>query len=215
MTRARALLAAAALVGAALLGALAVDALRWERRVAGDDLRFRAAPASSSLWRADALLPFAASQRLLGLRDDVGYRGSLRRFWPVRPGQAIVGPELEALRGQVQAELARISRSSPEGARRSHVLNLLGVLTIGRYYGTAYGVGSLGPTDPAERASVLRTALGLFQSAIEADPGNADAKLNLELLLRDPGAPEFLVDTPGGQAAEGRSTGAGRGGSGY
>lgn len=211
----RSVLSLAAVAGAALLVLLAVDAMRWERRLKADDARFAAAPMSVQLWQAQALLPAGATQRLLGLRDDVAYRRALRQFWPVRPGRPIMGPELETLRGVAETDLARISRSSTEAAPRAHLLNLLGVLTIGRYYGSYYGFTGGGPTDPAERALVLRTAIGLFQSAIEADPGTVDAKLNLELLLRDPGAQQFLVDTPAGSAAEGRATGAGAGGGGY
>jgi hypothetical protein len=125
------LLAAAAPVAAALLVVVALDALRWDRRLDGDDLRFRAAPASEGLWKTDALLPFHATRRLLGLGDDVAHRESLRRFWPVRPGQIIFGPEQEALRGEVQAEIGRISRTDPDRRRRARAMNMLGVLTLG------------------------------------------------------------------------------------
>lgn len=209
-------LSLASIVAAAVLVLVAVDALRWEHRMAADDRRLETAPASERLWHPSPLLPFSASERLLGLEEDISYRRTLRRFWTIRPGQAIMGPELEALRGQVEAELARHSRETSLAARRSHVLNLLGVLTIGRYYGVNYGAGTSGaPSDPAERVSVVRSAAGLFQAAVDVDGGNADAKLNLELLLRDQPAAEFLADTPTGQAAEGQGTGAGRGGSGY
>jgi hypothetical protein len=212
----RALVSLAALGGAALAVAVAADALRWEQRLATDDRRLVAGPASPGLWQPAPLLPFSASARLLGLREDVEYRRTLRRFWSVRPGQPIVGPDLEALRGQVESELARHGRDTSVAERRSHVLNLLGVLTVGRYYGTNFGAGTSGaPSDPAERAAIVRTALGLFQAAVEADGGNRDAKLNLELLLRDLGASEFVADTPAGQAEGGRGTGAGRAGAGY
>lgn len=211
----RVLLSLAALAGAALLVALAVDALRWEHRLSADDARLETAPASERLWDPAPLLPFASSERLLGLPDDVEYRRTLRRFWPVRPGQAIIGPELEAQRGQVEVELARLARARTD-ERRSHALNLLGVLTVGRYYGVNLGAGTSGaPSDPEERATIVRSAAGLFQAAIEAEPGNRDAKLNLELLLRDQPVAEFLADQPSGTAAEGQGTGAGRGGSGY
>lgn len=213
----RALSVVAAVAGAALLVALAVDVLRWDRALAADDLRFRASPAAAQgLWQPDVLLPFGATRRALGLDDDLAHRGALRRFWPVRPGQVVSGPELEAQRGQVQAELGRISRLDPDDRRRSRAMNMLGVLTVGAYYTSYYGFGAVGPGDPNERASVLRNAIGLFQNAVVTDPGNAEAKQNLELLLRDAGAAEIVVDDPSGQAAEGESAGAGlRAGSGY
>jgi hypothetical protein len=205
-----------AVVGAALLALVAVDALRWEHRLRADDRLFETAPASERLWHPGPLLPFSAAERLLDLRDDVEYRRTLRRFWTIRPGVAIIGPDLEALRGQVEAGLARHARDDSTSGRRSHTLNLLGVLTVGRYYGVDFGAGTSGaPADPAERLSVIRQSVGLFQAAVEAHGNNRDAKLNLELLLRDQGAAEFIADSPTGQAAEGQGTGAGRGGSGY
>ncbi|HVM16599.1 MAG TPA: hypothetical protein VM290_03365 [Gaiellaceae bacterium] len=209
----RTLASLAAVLGAAVLVVVAADVLRWERQLEGDDRRFAVAPASSGLWSPPVAVPGDAAARLVGVRDDVAYRRALRRFWPVRPGQVLVSPELEAQRGQVEAELARVSSAS-EGKRRAHALNLLGLFVVHRYHSGGFGSGTA-PTDPAERQATLRQAIGLFQSAIEADPATRDAKRNLELLLRDPGAQEFLVDTPSGQAAEGQGTGAGRGGTGY
>ena len=203
----------ASILAAAVLVVVAADALRWERQLEADDRRFTVSPVAPGLWAPPTLVPGDGSARMLGVRDDVAYRRTLRRFWPVRPGQVLVSPELEAQRGQVEAELARVSSAS-EGKRRAHALNLLGLFVVHRYHSGGFGSGTA-PTDPAERQATLRQAIGLFQSAIEADPATRDAKRNLELLLRDPGAQEFLVDTPSGQAAEGQGTGAGRGGTGY
>lgn len=209
----RTLLSLAALAGAVLLVALASDALAWERHVAADDRRFTAAPASPRLWSPPVVLPGRAAERVLAVGDDVEYRRMLRRYWPVRPGRALLSPELEAQRGQVEAELARVSAAAA-GPRRAHALNLLGLFVQNRYAMATGGTASA-PPDPAERAMVFRQAVGLYQAAVEADPANADAKRNLELILRTPPAAEFIGDDPSGSAAEGSGTGAGRGGSGW
>ena len=201
-------------MASALLVVVAIDTLRWARTIEDDDRRFVAAPASQGLWEADTLLPDAASRRMLAVGDDVSYRRTLRLYWPVRPGQPIVGPEAEIARGRVQTELSQLARADADPAQRSQALTALGVLTVGVYYSTYYG-SSGGPQDAAERAQVLRTAIGLFQGAIEADPGNAEAKRNLELLLRDQSAAQIVGDDPSGNAAEGDAPGAGRAGSGY
>jgi hypothetical protein len=204
--RGRLLLAAVATLGALLLAVVAVDALRWQQVLAGDDRRFRAVPASEHLWAPAAVLPFSSVERLLAVRDDVVYRHALRRYWTVRPGQAIFGAELETLRAKAEAELARLGGADREIRRRSAATNLLGVLMI---------AAQPPPQDPTERENLLRNATAAFRAAIELDATNDHAKLNLELALRDGGANQLGGDDPRGSAGEGQGSGAGRAGSGY
>ena len=75
-----------------------------------------------------------------------------------------------------QSSHAGAPRREPQ--RRARLLNLLGVLGMDRY-----------TADPANRAIIIRAAVDTFQSAIATDPENADAKFNLELVLRDFFAP--------------------------
>ena len=116
----------------------------------------------------------------------------------------IYGPRLENLFGEAQVAVGRLSRDDPDRARRSRALNLMGVFQISRNV-----------TDSAERVAVLRLGIGLFQGSVRLDESNADAKYNLELLLRDAGAAVLSGDVPSGQAGEGERSGAGRAGSGY
>jgi transcriptional/translational regulatory protein YebC/TACO1 len=69
--------------------------------------------------------------------------------------------------------------------------------------------------DQAEREAILRKAIHTFRSAVDTDPGNEDAKVNLELALRDAKATNLPGTDPSGGAAEGTISGQGTSGSGY
>ena len=70
------------------------------------------------------------------------------------------------------------------------------------------------PHRPRGKYQIL-TTIGLFKSAIKLDPDNADAKLNLELVLQDPQTETFVSGGPGGNPDAGRRGGTGSGGQGY
>jgi hypothetical protein len=197
--------ALAALLAVALI-VLAVDVLRWQSRLASGDVAFEAAPRTpGDRWAGGAVLPFWFAEPALGIDDDLAYRDGIQLFARVEPGEVqIYGPRLENILGEAQVAIGRLSRDDPELGRRSRALNLMGVFQISRTV-----------TDSAERIAVLRQGIGLFQGAVRLDESNADAKYNLELLLRDAGAAVLSGDVPSGQAAEGERSGAGRAGTGY
>jgi hypothetical protein len=176
--RERLLRAAAVLAipAAILLVALAVDVLRVPGELEGDDVRFQAAPRrQQGLWDDIGYLPSGVGKRVLGLHDDVAYRRTVALFLRVEPGTvSVYGPELEALRGRAQFELTRGSAEDPDPRRRANLLNLLGALSLERY-----------TSDLIRDQMTLRQAIVTFRSAVRLDPGNADAKLNLELALRN------------------------------
>jgi hypothetical protein len=203
-------------VGAVLalvLVVLAVDVLRWQSALGAADVSFDATPRSGAQrrWAVDGLLPGSLAKVALRVEDDLEYREAIQLFARVEPGQVqIFGPQLENLYGTAQVEVGRIGRVDPDSARRSRALNLAGVFQVGRQTTPSNQV-----TDSAERLAVLRQAIGLFQAAVRLDEHNDDAKLNLELVLRDAGAAVLSGDVPNGNAAEGERSGAGRAGSGY
>jgi hypothetical protein len=190
---------------AVVLIALAVDVLRTPGALERDDVRFEAAPSrQAGLWDGVDLAPGVVGS-LLALDDDLDYRRTMARFLRVEPGKVeIFGPELENLSGQVQLELTRGSAEDSNRERRSQYLNLLATMTLARF-------GS----DQAETETTLRRAIHLLRSAVETDPQNADAKLNLELALRNAKAVNLPGTDPSGDAAEGTISGQGRSGSGY
>ena len=78
----------------------------------------------------------------------------------------------EEARRRAESELRRLAQGRGEPARRSAAANLLGIL--------AWEDASL---DPAGAQGHVEASVESFQSAVRRDPGNEDAKYNLELLL--------------------------------
>jgi hypothetical protein len=190
---------------ALLLVVLAVDVLRTPGALERDDVRFEAAPSrQAGLWGGVGVAP-GVVESLLALDDDLEYRRTMARFLRVEPGKVeIFGPELENLSGQVQLALTQGSAEDANPQRRAQYLNLLATMTLARF-------GS----DQAETETTLRRAIHLLRAAVETDPQNADAKLNLELALRNAKATNLPGTDPSGDAAEGTISGQGRSGSGY
>jgi hypothetical protein len=197
--------ALAALAGAACL-ALALDVASVWREVAADDFRFEAAPSRQhALWEGVGLAPGALTTRVLGIEDDLAYRRTTLLFTRSRPGRApYPGPQLAALRGQTALELTRTSQAERSAERRSQLLNFLGTLPLDRRI-----------QDQAERASVLQTAIGIFESAVRVDPENVDAKTNLELVLRISNFASIPANQPSGERGGGTRSGSGSTGGGY
>ena len=186
-------------IAAVALIALAIDVLVTSRDVSASDFRFQnASTRQNGLWDDLGVLPGSWTERALGLDDDLAYRRATSSFAVVRPSDRAFDPRLESLRGQAQLELTRASQEESDDRRRSRLLTFLGVMPLDRV-----------TTDGDERAGILRTAIGIFQTAVETDSGNADAKLNLELLLRDALATSLPPNAPGGHPAGGPRSGPG------
>ena len=199
--------AAAVLAGVAALAlvAVALDVLRASADLESDDVSFEAAPRrQAGLWDQLGLLPRQPGAYLLGIDDDVAYRRTLAIWVRVPPGTDIFGPEQENLRGRLQSQLSETSAADSNATRRSHLLNLLGALSLERR-----------SSDPNESGNVLRKAIDNFRSSIELDPTNQDAKVNLELALRNAKAVNLPGTDPHSGAAQGSLSGQGRAGSGY
>jgi hypothetical protein len=195
------------LAGAAalVLVAVALDVLRAADELEADDVSFEAAPRQQAgLWDDLGVLPRRPGAYLLGVDDDVAYRRTLAIWVRVPPGTDIFGPEQENLRGRLQSQLSERSAADSSATRRSQLLNLLGALSLERR-----------SSDPSESGSVLRKAIDSFRSAIELDPTNQDAKVNLELALRNAKAVNLPGTDPDSGAAQGSLSGQGRAGSGY
>lgn len=195
-----------AVPAAIVLVALGVDVLRMPGRLEGEDIRFEAAPLrQKGLWEDIDYLPRGVGKRVLGLDDDLEYRRAAALFLRVEPGKAeIYGPELEALRGRAQFELTRLSAEDPDPRRRANLLNLLGAMSLERY-----------TSDVIRDLLTLRQAITTFRSAVELDPENADAKLNLELALRNAVAANLPGADPESGASQGQTGAAGGTGGGY
>ena len=161
---------------------------------------------SSSLTRGDGLYASSARQvtwtpdtriggvdRLLGVRDDVVVRRALQRYREAANLRLRLDNALgvQTARAGAQDALAQAAAAST-GQRAGQLLTLLGVLSFG---GSATG---------AEQDQVDAAAAD-FLDAIRADPANAAAKFDLELLLQQSIA-------HGTRTGEGLGGGFGRGG---
>jgi hypothetical protein len=203
-----ALLALLCAGAAAVLVLLALDVRMWRTTVARDDLRFRALPTHKALWSPATILPGDPASKLIGTGDTLAYRRALQYFWYSRIGS---NPELRedtpTLRATAQDKLQRLIQSAPTSAERSAAANLLGVLVV-----TTPAPGS----DKDAITQILTRGAQYFQKAIGINARNADAKQNLELVLRlqRPGKGKLGRDARSGYGF-GRGRGAGNEGSGY
>jgi hypothetical protein len=68
---------------------------------------------------------------------------------------------------------------------------------------------------PDELSALLTNSIGAFRTAVELDPGNEDAKLNLELALTAYGPIVFPSNAADTRGAHRQESGQGRSGSGY
>jgi hypothetical protein len=201
------LVAALAVPVAVTLVVIATDLLRTPRELTSDDARFESAPMRQrGLWKV-GFLPGLASERLLGIEDDVFHRQILGLYLRVEPGEVDYEgfSKLEALRAKAQYEVTRLSKEEADPKRRSRLLTMYGVITLDIKV----------PTE-VDRKDNIQRAVSAFRNAIELDPDNADAKTNLEAVLSREG-PVILnpSNAPTRDRAGGQKSGQGARGSGY
>lgn len=201
--------AAACLALSISLALLAIDVSRWNAALASGDVRFRWTPADATLWHVDELVTAAAARRVLGIEDDRAFREAIRALRIARLEDPIVSdPELAIRRNQAQARLEAIVTSDADDSRRSRAAGLLGVLGLSRFV-----------YETEERDALLAATVASLRLAIDLDPGNDEAKNNLELAyqrgrgLRLTEGSAGADPSPGGSGSKG--AGAGQPGSGY
>lgn len=161
---------------ATLLVLFALDARAWQSSVRRDDMRFRALLDHGDLWKPATILPGDPAGAALATSDTVRWRHALQSFWYTHIGANPQAQEdLPKLRARAQSELLDLESSATTPAERSSAANLLGVLVIT----TPVSAGS-----QTAQIQTLKESIQYFQQAVELDPGNAQAKQNLELVLR-------------------------------
>jgi hypothetical protein len=177
---------AVAAVGAALAAA---DVHAWRAAIAGGDRTYARTP-SRAVWQPRTFLGGGAAT-LLGVGGDLRLRDALRQYVDasrlrLRLDNAV---QVEAAWARAQDSLAAVARS---GDRRSasQALTLLGIL--------AFRQSASGGTQ-----SQVDAARSDFSEAVRANPANADAAYDLELLLR-------LTAAHGSREEPGQGTGFGR-----
>jgi len=172
------------------LALFAVDVLRTPGWMSSDDASFQSAPlrGSDGLWNESGVIATRARLRALGMAGDLDYRRTVARFERLRPGKAdqVIDPAQEGRWAKLQFDLTAGSRENPNVHRRSELQNLMGVVLLARFLYAS----------PDERSNLLTNAIGSFRTAVELDPGNDDAKVNLELAMRAYGPILFPSNAP-------------------
>ena len=207
------LAAIAAFAAAVFLALLAVDVDRWRSSLATDDVRYRV-DARDVLWRPGTVAPLDAGRTLLGVADDLAFRLALVALRESELDDPTVSdPNLAVRRTEAAQRLESIVVYDLEEVRRSRAANLLGVLNMVAFNSSPSG------GDFQDRSELLLNAIASFERAIALDPGNDEAKYNLQvILLKGQGllpteAAAGRNPAPGGRGA--RGAGAGAPGSGY
>lgn len=165
----------AVLLALAITAALvARDAAAVRHSIERGDLVFlEGQPVYDRLWRLDTTLPLAVE--FFGVEDDLLYRHALRKYAADerRQRQGTGGFSGPGLRAEAQAALSIAENAGLPAKRRSILANLQGMLAWDETL-----------TNPLEASGLAIQALEHFHRAVKTDPANADAKYNLEYLLR-------------------------------
>ena len=187
---------------------LALDVNAWKSTVSRDDLRFRALPTHTHLWKPSTTLPGDPASLLIGTGSTLQYRHALQYFWFSHVGNnPEVRQDAPTLRADAQDKLQALMKHGANVHQRSAAANLLGVLVV-----TTPSIAN----DPSAITQTLTRSAEYFQEAIAIDPGNNDAKENLELVLRltKPGKGRIGNDARSGYGF-GKGQGIGNQGGGY
>jgi len=193
---------------AVVLVLLALDANAWKATISRDDLRFRALPTHTQLWKPSTNLPGDPASLLIGTGSTLQYRHALQYFWFSHVGNnPEVRQDAPTLRADAQDKLQALMKNGVNMHQRSAAANLLGVLVV-----TTPSIAN----DPSAITQTLTRSAEYFQEAIAIDPGNNDANENLELVLRltKPGKGRIGNDARSGYGF-GKGQGIGNQGGGY
>ena len=207
MSRLRLALAAIALTAAVFAALLAADLRSWQDGVRAGDTQYAQTPAAAT-WITPTVLPFHLARGILGISDQVAYRRAAQTFVAVHAlGNGFDNGYSESrARADLEIVLSNLARGT-DHARDSAADNLLGILA----YSDTQTRGAAQPA-PVDRA------VADFQSAVQLDPSNADAKFNLEWLQRDlvaHGTRSGNTSSSGGSKRGHKGAGGGAPGKGY
>jgi hypothetical protein len=186
MTRRRVLSLAAAgvCVGVAVLAALlARDVGRWQGAFRSGDVEAADAGLDARpSWTADETVPFGLARRLLAVDDDLAFRRAVAMFRRAHTAIPSFNGGLDgtALRVQAEAALAHSIRTDGDRSRASVAANLLGVLAVAD------------ATSPGQSGTPIERSIFEFGDAIHLQPGNEQAKANLELVYQLKAPPNSL-----------------------
>lgn len=172
MRAGRVAVALALLAAAAVLALLGEDVRRWPGRIDAGDMRLAAGSAAPGLWAPDDALPLRVGAARLGLEDDLRYREALRLVRLTRQGlDTLDAADIRRRQSRAENALAHVQDEDHDPERRSAAATMRGVLL----YEDALATGS-------RSTDLLPRSIAALRRAVELDPANGDAKLNLEQL---------------------------------
>jgi len=186
MNRAAAVRIASAAVMLALAAALVLfarDAWHWGRAIRDADARAALQPVSPDTWQADTAFPGGAVRRILGIDDDLAFRRAAMGLYSLKTKKASNKDII-----LVETNLERIVETDTDHARASRAADYLGLLFYANRSQPQQAIspyvkpntpGAQSPTQTGEQKAVVE-----FQTAVRLDPGNANAKRNLEAMLQ-------------------------------
>ncbi len=180
------LAAAGACLALALVAALlARDVGRWHTTLRSGDVA-AAGQAPDPSWTAGEAVPLGLARRLLAVDDDLAFRRASALFRRAYTRIPSFERSLEGAAIRVQAETALAHEIRADGDRRraSAAANLLGILAF------------VDATTADDSATPIERSVFEFQDAIHLDPGNEQAKANLELAYQQQSVPNTLRGSP-------------------
>lgn len=207
--------AALVLIGcSAMLALLARDVWHWQRAIADADARTAVQALGGNPYAARTALPSGFVEGLLGISKDVTFRNAILKAIRVG-GQNPTAFTLES-RLLIETALVRIVRDDPDRHRASMAADYLGVLLYQDRLSPKQAINPYGKPDQAQSSPEDR-ALQEFAQAIQLDPGNADAKKNLEAMLQSVHPPnKSSTPNPGnGKQVQSHGSGSRPPGAGY
>jgi hypothetical protein len=166
---------------AAAAALLASDVRDWQGALAPGPVR----PASQ--WQAPARVPGRIAERLLAVGDDVRARHAIQLFEQNRAVTERLDNAVEVTASRAAAETALAAVARGNGPRAAQAGTLLGIL--------AFGDLARGGGHDANQAEI---AASDFTNAVRADPDDANAKFDLELVLRSFAAHGIRTGPSGG-----------------
>ena len=165
-------LAVVLLVAAVGAAYVAREASALDEEIRNSDVAFRADPSRDDLWQVAKRSP--AVEELLASEDDVAFRMASRLFELLRQrGRNPYDFDAQAFRADAQLALVEAGNEGLPVGVQSRSANLDGIMTVEEAIG-----------DPRNGPALFERALGNFRRSIQLNPGNEEAKYNLELLIR-------------------------------
>jgi hypothetical protein len=137
-------------------------------------------------WVAAETVPFGLARQLLAVDDDLAFRRSAALFRQAYRRIPSYDRSLEGTSVRVQAEaaLAHELRNDRDRHRASVAANLLGILAF------------IDATTAQDSSVPVERSAFEFEDAIHLDPGNEQAKANLELVYQQQSVPNTLRGNP-------------------